>query len=55
MADNFQNLFDLFDKARVIYGLGQLDVTKMTGTLAHSLCTRLALELSVDGTEEGVV
>lgn len=55
MTDDLQDLLDFLDKTRMVDGLGQLDMTKMAGTLAHGLRTRLALELSVDGAEERVV
>ncbi len=55
MADNLQDLLDLLDEARVVNWLGQLNVTKVARAFAHRLGTRLALELSIDGTEKGIV
>lgn len=55
VADNFQDLLDFLDEARVIDRLGQFDVSEMAGTLAHSLRAGLALELSIDRAEKRVV
>lgn len=55
MTNNLQDLLDFLDEARMIHGLGQLDMTEMTRTLIHGLGTRFALELSIDRTKERVI
>jgi hypothetical protein len=54
VANNFQDLLDLLDEARVVHRLGQLNMTKVAGALPHRLGARLALELPVDGTKKWV-
>lgn len=55
MADDLEDLLDFLDEARVVDRLCQLDMTKVAGALGHVLCAGLALELSIDGSEERVV
>lgn len=55
MADYFEDLLGLLDKTRVEDRRGQLDVTEMARTFGHILRARLALELSVDRAQAGVI
>lgn len=55
MADDLQNLLDFLDETGMVDRLCQLNVTKMARTLAHGLGTGRASELSIDGSELGVV
>lgn len=55
MADNFQNLLDLLDESWVVNRLGQLNVPKVARTFGHVLIASGALELTVDGTQSGIV
>jgi hypothetical protein len=55
VANNFQDLLDLLDEARMVHRLGQLNMTEVAGTLPHSLRACLALELPVDGTKKWVI
>ena len=55
MADGLEDLLDLLDEARVEDRFSQLDMAKVTGTLGHVFCARLAFELAVDRSEKGIV
>lgn len=55
VADHLEDLFDLLDESRMIDGLGQLNVAKVTRTLCYSLQTRRALEAAVDRSEAGII
>ena len=55
VADDLQYLLHFLDETWMEDRLGELDVAEMAGTFRHVLCTCLALELSIDRTESGIV
>lgn len=55
VANHLKNLLDLFEEAWVENGLRQLDVAEMAWTLSHRLGACFAPELSIDGSEKGIV
>lgn len=55
MADDLEQFLCTFDKAGMVNGPRQLNVAKMTRAFRHVFRASLALELSVDRAEEGIV
>jgi hypothetical protein len=55
VTDDLEQLLCAPDETGVIDWPGQLDVAEMARTLGHVLGAGLALELPVDGAEQGIV
>lgn len=55
MANDLKNLLDALDESRMENWLGQLDMSKVTGTFRHVLGACFALELAVYGAEKRIV